>query len=157
MRIKLLSLCFLLGLSVEAKPKEGAPSNVHLYTPEVKFSEAIFFDYNKDTIKQLSFAKLDDLAKILQADTTLSFEVVIHQKKPKSSGYARHLTKIRAQALIDYLIEKGEVSAERFKIVWYEERCPPSGASKEEADTRLIDFVLKRDDISGCRPYAIKP
>lgn len=85
----------------------------------------IFFDFDKAVLKQKSFRELDRIAKFLLDNPTIEIEVSGHTDSIGDDAYNQKLSEKRAQAVRQYLIEKG-VSENRLTAVGYGEVYPIS-------------------------------
>ena len=72
----------------------------------------IYFELNKDNIRQESYSYLDSLAVFLIKNNNLVIEIANHTDTRWSDKYSRCLSCTRAKAIMKYLISKG-VQAER--------------------------------------------
>ncbi len=77
----------------------------------------IFFDFDKAVLKQKSFKELDRIAKFLLDNPTLEIEVSGHTDSIGDDAYNQKLSEKRAQAVRQYLIEKG-VAENRLTASW---------------------------------------
>lgn len=69
--------------------------------------QGIEFDYDKDVIRQVSYAKLDQAFYILQAHPTYKFTVEGHTDAAGSVAYNQNLSERRAASVVRYLVNKG--------------------------------------------------
>jgi outer membrane protein OmpA-like peptidoglycan-associated protein/tetratricopeptide (TPR) repeat protein len=69
--------------------------------------ENIYYDLDKWDIRPDAGKELDKLAEILEANPTIKIELSSHTDSRESLKYNQLLSERRAQAAVDYLIEKG--------------------------------------------------
>lgn len=69
--------------------------------------QGIEFDYDKDVIRQVSYAKLDAAFDILQAHPSYKFYVEGHTDAAGSVQYNQNLSERRAASVVRYLVNKG--------------------------------------------------
>lgn len=69
--------------------------------------EGIEFDYDKATIREVSYPKLNAAAEILQAHPSYKFWVEGHTDAAGSVEYNQKLSERRAEAVVRYLVNKG--------------------------------------------------
>jgi len=67
----------------------------------------IFFDFDKATLRRISNVELDKLYKLLNTNKGLKVEISGHTDSKGSVEYNVKLSKERAEAVVNYLIEKG--------------------------------------------------
>lgn len=106
----------------------GPPTNNGCPTPIVEVSigsiadnltgviQGIEFDYDKATIREVSYPKLDAAFNILQAHPTYKFYVEGHTDAAGSVQYNQGLSERRAAAVVRYLVNKG-ISADQLIAV----------------------------------------
>ncbi|SFT74061.1 WD40-like Beta Propeller Repeat [Lishizhenia tianjinensis] len=85
--------------------------------------ENVFFDLNKTTLRKESFTELDKLYKLLAENTSLKIEIGGHTDTRGDAADNQKLSEGRAQAVYDYLVDKG-IAAERLKFKGYGETQP---------------------------------
>ena len=102
----------------------------------------INFDFEKSTIKDESKPYLDQLAHVLK-EIDMDVEVKGHTDDKGSDEFNMRLSKDRALAVVNYLIEKG-VSKDRISYSYYGERLPLTTNSTPEGrqQNRRVEFEL---------------
>ena len=102
----------------------------------------INFDFDKSTIKEESKPYLDQLAHVL-AEIDMDVEVKGHTDDKGSDEFNMRLSKDRALAVVNYLIDKG-VSKDRISYSYYGERLPLTTNSTPEGrqQNRRVEFEL---------------
>ena len=105
--------------------------------------EQINFEYNKSTISRKSYAYLDKIATFL-VNTKNKVEVRGHTDNRGSAEYNMKLSKERAAAVYNYLLQKG-VSADRLTYSYYGYTQPIASNDTEEGrrQNRRVEFVIK--------------
>ena len=99
-----------------------------IYLKKIKIGESIvlrniFFDVNKSTLKASSVLELAKLADLLNKNKSLRVEISGHTDTNGSASLNMKLSKSRAKAVVDFLIEAG-YDASRFEYVGYGEEKP---------------------------------
>ncbi len=99
-----------------------------IYLKKIKIGESIvlrniFFDVNKSTLKASSVLELAKLADLLNKNKSLRVEISGHTDTNGSASLNMKLSKSRAKAVVDFLIEAGYDSS-RFEYVGYGEEKP---------------------------------
>ena len=102
-----------------------------------KLLEGIEFDYNKATIREASFAKLNAAFDVLQAHPEYKFIVEGHTDAAGSTQYNLGLSMRRAQSVIRYLVNKGLLT----------DQLIPVGMG--ESDLKYPEC----DPVSNCPPW----
>lgn len=83
----------------------------------------IFYDFNKWELNPKSTAALDLLIEMLNDNPTIIIELGSHTDSRGTMEYNYNLSQKRAQAVVDYLIEKG-VPTERLRAKGYSSSTP---------------------------------
>jgi outer membrane protein OmpA-like peptidoglycan-associated protein len=100
------------------------------------------FDFDKSVIKKQYYGKLDEIAATIKKDPKLKVEVQGHTDSVGSDKYNMGLSKRRANAVRDYLIKKGGISADRLTAVGFGESKPvaPNTTSEGRAKNRRVEL-----------------
>ena len=83
----------------------------------------IFFDYGKAELKKESHIELEKLYDVMLHNPELYIEIIGHTDSKSSAEFNKKLSKQRAEAAIQYLIEKG-ISSKRFVAIGKGEETP---------------------------------
>jgi outer membrane protein OmpA-like peptidoglycan-associated protein len=67
----------------------------------------IFFDFDKATLRDISKVELEKLTKLLELNSKMSVEISGHTDAKGNEDYNLKLSQDRAQAVVNYLINKG--------------------------------------------------
>jgi OOP family OmpA-OmpF porin len=78
----------------------------------------VLFDFDKFNIKPEYDSFLDEVADILRENPDLSMVIQGHTDNVGAAAYNQRLSEIRAQAVLEYLVNKG-LSRDRFEIEGY--------------------------------------
>jgi outer membrane protein OmpA-like peptidoglycan-associated protein len=139
----------------DLKPCEGEdcpdavkkPVSVVIKGPKLELSERVFFDFDKDTIKSISFELLDEVVKVLKVRTDLGkIRIEGHTDGVGSDEYNLDLSKRRARSVVIYLLEHG-IEVGRLSYEGYGKRCPvdTNDTAEGRARNRRVDFVIVDD------------
>jgi outer membrane protein OmpA-like peptidoglycan-associated protein len=103
----------------------------------------VFFDFNKATIKPVSFPLLDDVAQAMKDNPKIKVEVQGHTDSVGNDNYNLKLSQSRAESVRNYLIKKG-ISSDRMVAKGYGENVPiADNRTKEGRDqNRRVEFVI---------------
>ncbi|MGE0083876.1 MAG: OmpA family protein [Desulfococcaceae bacterium] len=103
----------------------------------------INFDFDKSVIKAPYYPTLDEVVQIMNKYSYLNVEVEGHTDSVGSDAYNQKLSERRANAVRDYLVNKGGISPSRLTTVGYGEAKPAtSNATKEgRAKNRRVELT----------------
>lgn len=106
----------------------------------------VYFDFGTARLKTTSNPELDKLLKVLQDNPKYIIEISGHTDNVGGKDFNQWLSKRRAQAIVDYMVKKGQNSA-RFLAEGYGEERPLASNDDEELGrefNRRVEFkVLK--------------
>ncbi len=91
----------------------------------------IFFDTGQSTLRAESYAELGILYKLLADNPTLKIEISGHTDNVGSAGLNKTLSKDRARAVVDFLVERG-IDKERLTYAGYGFERPIASNETEE-------------------------
>lgn len=120
------------------------PAHVEIKGQKLNLSERIFFDFDKDTIKPISFPVLDEVVNVLKARPDIKrIRIEGHTDNKGSDLYNLDLSHRRAQSVMVYLIEKG-IETWRLTSAGFGFRCPlvPNDTPDNRAQNRRVDFII---------------
>ncbi|WP_086478326.1 OmpA family protein [Arenibacter amylolyticus] len=111
----------------------------------VTFSEdgGVYFDTNKSAVNTASAVTLDKLVKVLLEYPDTNILVEGHTDSTGSAAYNLNLSKLRAQAVTNYLVANG-VSGSRLTTKWYGLTQPKADNSTAEgrAKNRRVELAI---------------
>ncbi|WP_297909412.1 OmpA family protein [uncultured Parabacteroides sp.] len=104
--------------------------------------DAIHFDFSKSTIKSESYEYLDKLATTL-IRMNKRIEVKGHTDSVGSDDFNMNLSKERAEAVVEYLVQKG-ISRDKLTYSYYGKSKPLTTNSTDEgrAMNRRVEFTI---------------
>lgn len=105
--------------------------------------ENIFFESNKSTLLSESYQELDKVVDFIKENNIKKIEISGHTDSEGSEAYNKKLSEGRAQAVVNYITEKG-VPSETLLAVGYGEEKPIDTNTTEEgmARNRRVEFRL---------------
>ena len=111
----------------------------------------IFYDFDKATLTAASTKALDELVALLKENPNVTIELSAHCDYKGSAEYNKHLSQLRAQSVVNYLIQHG-IAKERLTPVGYGKEQPKTIRKKvtekypwlKEGDKLTTDFILKQ-------------
>jgi len=99
--------------------------------------EFVYFDINSARLKDSSQGELERLKSFLSANPGVRVEIAGHTDSSGPSAYNQTLSRKRAQAIVDYLIENG-ITTERLAARGYGE-TDPIASNDDEAEGRELN------------------
>jgi OOP family OmpA-OmpF porin len=105
--------------------------------------EGVYFDFDKATIKPEGKVVLNEAAALLQQHERVVVEVAGHTDSTGSEEYNQGLSERRANAVKDYLTQKG-VTATRLSARGYGEAQPVASNDTKEgrAENRRVELIV---------------
>ncbi len=121
---------------VESKPGE-----------ESSGIENIYFDFDKATIKQISFATLNKISNLLKAKSKIKISINAHTDSKGTDEYNMKLSQGRALSVYQYFIKKG-IAKSRLKHHAFGETkhkvaCGDACTPEEDALNRRVEFIIQ--------------
>ncbi len=83
----------------------------------------IFYDFNKYDLRPESMVSLDKLVETLNDNPNVTIELMSHTDSRDTEEYNYELSQMRAQSVVEYLIEKG-IETDRLSAKGYGESSP---------------------------------
>ena len=120
-----------LGYSWQPKPAPPPPpppptppqEKVVVTEEQIITLEPIYFDFDKSTIKRVSYPILDQVVKVMTDRPNMRVRVEGHTDSKGSDAYNQKLSQRRAEAVVKYLIGKG-IDPSRLEAVGFGESRP---------------------------------
>jgi OmpA-OmpF porin, OOP family len=103
----------------------------------------IFFEFDKDELMPRSSVELDKLSKILHKYPKMKIEIIGHTDNEGEDAYNLELSKRRANAVVNYLIEY-KINTKRLTYRGEGEKSPIDSNNSDEgrANNRRVEFVI---------------
>ncbi len=133
----------------QAAPPPPPPpplSKVVVTDEQIVTLSPIFFDFDKDTIKPVSYAVLDQVAQVMRDRPSAVVRVEGHTDSFGSDSYNQQLSERRARSVVRYLIAKG-IPGERLEAVGFGEFRPiaSNDTAQGRAKNRRTEFHIVRE------------
>jgi OmpA-OmpF porin, OOP family len=127
------------------------PSLVIVTDCEVKITQQIHFEFNKDKIRPESYPVLDAVVDVLDKNPKITLEVQGHTDNKGAPAYNKDLSNRRAHSVMKYLIAHG-VTIGRLTAVGYGMDRPIVDNSNEQnrALNRRVQFIRSEASKEGC-------
>jgi outer membrane protein OmpA-like peptidoglycan-associated protein len=127
------------------------PALVVVTDCEVKITQQIHFEFNKDKIRPESFPVLDAVVEALQKNQAIKIEVQGHTDNKGSAAYNKNLSDRRAKAVMKYLLEHGiELSRLTSHGYGFERPLVDNSTEQNRALNRRVQFVRTEGVKEGC-------
>lgn len=105
--------------------------------------ENVYFDFDKATLRPESNKTLDSLVNILNFYPRMRIEIGGHTDAIGTEAYNQKLSQERAQAVVNYLIEKG-INIDRLEAMGYGESMPAAPNRTEDGRDNREGRALNR-------------
>jgi len=127
------------------------PSLVVVTDCEVKITQQIHFEYNKDKIRPESFPILDAVVEVMGKNPDIKLEVQGHTDNRGGARYNKDLSNRRAGSVRKYLIAHG-VATERLTSIGYGFDRPlvDNSTDQNRALNRRVQFIRTEGVKEGC-------
>ena len=118
------------------------PSLVIVTAKEIKITQQIHFEFDKDKIRSESFPILDAVADVLKTNPNIKIDVQGHTDNKGGAEYNKKLSDRRAASVKKYLVGRG-VEASRLVSHGYgaEQPVVPNTTDQNRALNRRVQFV----------------
>ncbi len=129
------------GVSPDGCPKKYV--NVVVTQTKIEIKQTIFFEFNKATIKSVSFALLNEVAQALKDNPTIKVEIQGHTDSVGNDNFNLKLSQKRAESVRTYLIKQG-ITSDRMTAKGYGENVPiaDNRTADGRAQNRRVEFVI---------------
>lgn len=148
---------FKLTLPASAEQVQQITRSVELDRLQVGFSSVlrnIYFDFDKATFKKSSYDELNKLERLLNENPDMIVEIAGHTDNIGNALYNKQLSQRRANAVVDYVVQKG-ISKARIVAKGYGEEKPMASNDDEQAGRELnrrVEFkVLSKGGITTAK------
>jgi len=127
-------------------PPDGCPKKYSLVVvteKKIELKQTVYFDFNKATIKSVSFPLLDDVAQAMKDNPKIKVEIQGHTDSVGDDNYNLKLSQKRAESVKAYLVKKGIDSA-RMVPKGYGENVPiaDNRTTAGRDQNRRVEFVI---------------
>jgi outer membrane protein OmpA-like peptidoglycan-associated protein len=134
------------------------PALVLVTDCEVKITQQIHFEYNKDKIRPESFPILDAVVEVLSKNPDIKLEVQGHTDNRGSAAYNKDLSNRRAGSVRKYLVARG-VATDRLTSTGYGFDRPlvDNSTDQNRALNRRVQFIRTEGLKEGCPKTGANP
>jgi outer membrane protein OmpA-like peptidoglycan-associated protein len=122
--------------------RPGCPQLVMVTAREIRITQQIQFEFNKATIRPVSFPILDAVVDVLKANPGIKLEVQGHTDNVGNAQYNQRLSQSRADSCKNYLVAHG-IEASRLTSKGYGMTQPivPNNSEANRALNRRVQFI----------------
>src|SRR5262245_6826963 len=124
--------------------RPGCPkkSLVIVTDKEIKITQQIHFEFDKDKIRPESFPILDAVVDVLRTNSKIKLEIQGHTDNKGAAAYNEKLSDRRAASVRKYLVAHG-IDADRLTSKGYGMKVPivPNTSDQNRALNRRVQFV----------------
>ncbi len=120
------------------------PSRVRVERTHIVITDKIFFEFDSDVIKPVSYSLLDEIAAVLLDNPSLArIQVEGHTDAVGDDLYNLGLSQRRAESVVRYLVDHG-VEAPRLEAKGFGEQVPIDDNSTDagRAENRRVEFLI---------------
>jgi len=122
--------------------RPGCPSLIIVTAKEIRITQQIQFDFNKSTIKPVSFPILDAVRDVLVANPKITLEVQGHTDNVGQAAYNLKLSQQRADSVRAYLVAHGIEPARLIsKGFGMNQPLVPNNTEGNRALNRRVQFI----------------
>jgi len=109
--------------------------------------ENIYFDFDKDTLKEESFPSLDQLVVTIMNNPGINVCIIGHTDNVGSAKYNKNLSEKRAKSVYQYLIDKGvDQNILNYRGEGQENPKVPNDSEENRQLNRRVEFVVSKND-----------
>jgi len=127
------------------------PSLVVVTDCEVKITQQIHFEFNKDIIRPESFPVLDAVVDVLTKNPDIKIEVQGHTDNKGTAQYNKGLSNRRAASVMKYLASHGTPSDRLTSFGYgFDRPIVPNTTPQNRALNRRVQFVRTEGTKEGC-------
>jgi OmpA-OmpF porin, OOP family len=125
---------------------DGCPKKYNLVVvteKKIELKQTVFFDFNKASIKSVSFALLNDVAQAMADNPKIKVEIGGHTDSIGDDNFNLKLSQKRAESVKTYLIKRG-IDSNRMDPKGFGENVPIADNRTEagRAQNRRVEFLI---------------
>jgi len=138
----------------------GCPSNplVVVTDCEVKITQQIHFEYNKDKIRPESFPVLDAVVEVLNKNPDIKLEVQGHTDNKGGAAYNKNLSNRRSASVKNYLVTHGITPARLTSMGYgFDRPIVDNSTEQNRALNRRVQFIRTEGVKEGCPKTGTSP
>lgn len=127
-------------------PDEDKYKLINVSNTQIELKQKIFFATNRARIQRRSYPLLNEIAVALKDNPSLKVEIGGHTDNVGKASYNKKLSQKRAEAVRDYLIEKGGVNGARLTAIGYGQDKPIASnrTARGRDKNRRVEFKIQK-------------
>ena len=147
-----------LKIAGEAPPPPAAPPpapepppRVEVRDNKIAINEKIQFEYNKATIKEVSFSLLSEVAAVIKKNPHIKkIQIEGHASSEGNPGHNKRLSDERAKAVMGYLVKQGSIPKEQLvaKGFGIEKPIGDNNTPEGREQNRRVEFNIVEQDVT---------
>jgi len=134
----------------KAEPPKPPP-RVEVRDNKIEIHEKIQFEYNDSKIKEVSYDLLNEIAQVIKDNPHIKkIQIEGHASSEGNDNYNMRLSDRRAKSVMEYLVSKGGIAADRLTAKGFGETKPIASNDTEEGreKNRRVEFNIIEQDIT---------
>ena len=125
---------------------DGCPKKYNLVVvtaQKIELKQTVFFDFNKASIKSVSFALLNEVAQAMVDNPTINVEIGGHTDSVGNDASNLKLSQARAESVRTYMIKRG-IASDRMVPKGFGENVPIADNRTEagRSQNRRVEFLI---------------
>jgi len=145
---------------VGSAPKaEAPPPRVEVKDNRIVIHEKIQFEYDKAVIKEESYDLLREIAETIEKNPHIQqLRIEGHASSEGADEYNLKLSQARAQAVLNHLVEKGNIAPERLIAQGFGEQQPIADNATDvgKEANRRVEFIITKQEVTTTK-VAVDP
>lgn len=127
---------------IMVRPEQVTRADFELVRKGIKITLKVLFDFDQATLRPESHAALEAAAKIMKENPAIRVEIQGHTDSKGTAEYNQRLSEQRAQAVVDYLVDKLGIDRARLTAKGFGLSKPVATNETEEgqAQNRRAEF-----------------
>jgi outer membrane protein OmpA-like peptidoglycan-associated protein len=138
---------------------EPEPERVQVTRERIEVNDTIHFELDSATIREDSYELLEEIARVINNHPeVLSISIEGHTDSIGEAAYNQRLSERRAASVMRFLVERGNVDAERLKSKGFGLENPIADNATREgrAQNRRVEFRILERDLEQARMVPVE-
>jgi len=132
-------------------PAPEPPARVEVRDNKIAINEKIQFEYNKATIKEVSFSLLNEVASVIKKNPHIKkIQIEGHASSEGDANHNKKLSDERARAVMSYLVKQGGIPKEQLvaKGFGIDKPIADNGTPEGREQNRRVEFNIVEQDVT---------
>jgi len=145
-----IGLTYAFGGKRSAAPPAPAPEPAAEAIEKGRTTLDVKFDFDKSVIKKGYFGDIDNLVSVMKQYPETNVALEGHTCSIGSDAYNKRLSQRRADAVKQYMVEKGGIPANRLNAIGYGEERPIASNDTEDGRRQnrrteaVVEYLIKK-------------